>query len=197
MVEPVDRIEPIVKVENVVASAALSHRLDLHEIVKAFPDVEYRPEQFPGLVFRLKDPKTATLIFGSGKMVCTGARSEELAHKALRKVLKALRKGGIVITGKLEVKVVNIVASGNLHGSIDLVALYGAEREMRGRILYEPEQFPGLIYRMQEPKVVFLIFTSGKLVCTGARQEEDVYKSVAKLYDRLLEKELIYHEEEY
>jgi transcription initiation factor TFIID TATA-box-binding protein len=197
MDEPVDRIEPIVRVENVVASAALSHRLDLHEIVKNFPDVEYRPEQFPGLVFRLKDPKTATLIFGSGKMVCTGARSEKFAHKALQLVLKSLKKGGIVIKGKLEVKVVNIVASANLNGSIDLIALYGSEREMRGRILYEPEQFPGLIYRMQEPKVVFLLFTSGKLVCTGARKEEDVHKAIAILYDRLEQKELIYHEEEY
>ena len=119
------------------------------------------------------------------------------AHKALQKVLKSLKKGGIVIKGKLEVKVVNIVASANLNGSIDLIALYGSEREMRGRILYEPEQFPGLIYRMQDPKVVFLLFTSGKLVCTGARQEEDVHKAIAKLYDRLEEKELIYHEEEY
>ncbi len=187
MVESIDPIEPIVKVENVVASAALSHRLDLHEIVKNFPDVEYRPEQFPGLVFRLKDPKTATLIFGSGKMVCTGARSAKFAHKALQKVLKSLKKGGIVITGKLEVKVVNIVASGNLHGSIDLIALYGSEREMRGRILYEPEQFPGLIYRMHDPKAVLLLFQSGSLVCTGARKEADVYAAVDKVSEILHE----------
>ena len=84
----------------------------------------------------------------------------------------------------------NIVASADLLGRIELEdCAYSLDRNM-----YEPEQFPGLIYRMDDPKVVILIFSSGKLVCTGATKEEDVYKAVAKLHKELEEKELIYYE---
>jgi len=186
--------EPIVTIQNVVATGALTHRIDLDAVVKAFPNVEYRPKQFPGIVFRIKKPKTATLIFTSGKMVCTGAKSEGESGKALRKVVRTLKKGGIIITGKLEVEVVNMVATANLGGSVDLIAFYESERSMGGRILYEPEQFPGLIYRMNEPRVVILLFTTGKLVCTGARKEEDAHLAVIKLYQRLKDKELLYYD---
>ncbi|NIQ07874.1 MAG: TATA-box-binding protein [Candidatus Korarchaeota archaeon] len=178
------------RIENVVASATLNQRIDLNAVVKGYPGVEYRPEQFPGLVFRLKRPKTATLIFNSGKMVCTGAKSEKEARRAVMKVVKELKKSGIIIIGKPEIKVVNMVASANLSGRIELEdCAYSL-----GRTMYEPEQFPGLIYRMDEPKVVILLFASGKLVCTGATKEEDVYKAVGKLHKKLEEKELIYYE---
>jgi len=158
--------------------------------VKGYPGVEYRPEQFPGLVFRLKRPKTATLIFNSGKMVCTGAKSEKEARRAVMKVIKELKKSGIIIIGKPELKIQNIVASADLRGMIDLEkSAYSL-----GRTMYEPEQFPGLIYRMDEPKVVILLFASGKLVCTGAKREEDVYEAVNKLHQRLEDEELIYYE---
>jgi transcription initiation factor TFIID TATA-box-binding protein len=180
----------IIKIENVVAAATLNQKVDLNAVVRGYPGVEYRPEQFPGLVFRLKRPKTATLIFNSGKMVCTGAKSEKEAHRAVKKVVKELKKGGIIIIGKPEVKVVNIVASVNLGGIIELEkAAYDLEKTM-----YEPEQFPGLIYRMDEPKVVILLFASGKLVCTGGKREQDVYDAVHKLHRMLEEEELIFYE---
>jgi len=153
--------------------------------------VEYRPEQFPGLVFRLKKPKTATLIFNSGKMVCTGAKSEKEARGAVMKVIRELKKNGIVIISKPELKIQNIVASANLGGMIDLEK----SAFTLGKTMYEPEQFPGLIYRMAVPKVVILLFASGKLVCTGAKQEEDVYRAVEKLHKRLEAEELIYYAE--
>jgi transcription initiation factor TFIID TATA-box-binding protein len=181
------KVEPKIKIENVVASAALRHGIDLSAVVKAFPDVEYRPEEFPGLVFRLRRPKTATLIFGSGKMVCTGATSEREARRALAKVVGRLRSAGMIIRGKQEIKVQNVVASASLSGWVDLMGLYETESGMRGKILYEPEQFPGLIYRMNEPKVVILLFASGKLVCTGAKKEDEVYEAVDKLHQRLEE----------
>jgi len=187
------KAEQVVKIENVVASATLRHGIDLQAVVKAFPDVGYRPGRFPGLVFRLKKPRTSTLIFGSGKMICTGARSGREAERALRKLVRALKEGGIIIEGKTEIKVVNIVASANLGGSVDLSELYESERDMRGGIIYEPEQFPGLIYRMEDPRAVFLIFSSGKVVCTGARKEEDAHQAVIKLKQKLEEKNLIYH----
>jgi transcription initiation factor TFIID TATA-box-binding protein len=189
----VPKVEPIINIENIVASATVKHRMELNAVVKAFPDAEYRPGRFPGLVFRLKKPKTSTLIFGSGKMICTGARSEKEAERALRKLVKVLKEGGILIMGKPEIKIVNVVATVNLGGPVDLLELYESERGMRGRIVYEPEQFPGLIYRMDSPRAVFLIFSSGKLVCTGARREEDVHQAVIKLHQQLDEKNLIHH----
>jgi len=179
-----------VNIENVVATATLNQKIDLNAVVKGYPGVEYRPEQFPGLVFRLKRPKTATLIFNSGKMVCTGAKSEKESRRAVMHVIKELKKSGIIIISKPELKIQNIVASASLGGMIDLEkATYDL-----GRTMYEPEQFPGLIYRMDDPKVVILLFASGKLVCTGAKREEDVYLAVNKLHQRLEEQKLIYYE---
>jgi len=184
------QVKAAVEIENVVASATLKQNIDLNIVVKNYPGVEYRPEQFPGLVFRLKKPKTATLIFNSGKMVCTGARSEKEAKRAVLKVIKELKKSGIGIVSKPELKIQNIVASANLNGMIDLEK----STYTLGRTMYEPEQFPGLIYRMDDPKVVILIFASGKLVCTGARKEEDVYKAVEKLHQRLEDESLIFYD---
>jgi len=180
----------VVNIENVVASATLNQRVDLNAIVKGYPGVEYRPEQFPGLVFRLKRPKTATLIFSSGKMVCTGAKSEKEARRAVLTVVKELKKGGIIIISKPDLRVVNMVASASLGGKIDLEQAVSK----LGKTMYEPEQFPGLIYRMDEPKVVILVFASGNLVCTGAKREQDVYDAVHKLHRILEEQQLIFYE---
>ena len=90
--------KPIISIENVVASASVDQKIDLNDITKKFPETEYHPEQFPGLVFRLANPRTATLIFRTGKMVCTGGKSEAMAHKAVNTVVKALRKGKIKIS---------------------------------------------------------------------------------------------------
>jgi transcription initiation factor TFIID TATA-box-binding protein len=180
----------IITIQNIVATATLNQRVDLNAVAKSYPGVEYRPELFPGLVFRLKIPKTATLIFSTGKMVCTGAKSEKESRRAIVKVVKELKKGGIIIISKPDLKVVNIVASASLGGKVDLEKAV----TMLRKAMYEPEQFPGLIYRMDEPKVVLLIFASGSLVCTGAKKEQDVYDSVHKLHVILEEQNLIFYE---
>ncbi len=179
--------KPMVSVENVVASASVDQKIDLIEITKKFPDTEYHPEQFPGLVFRLTKPKTATLIFRTGKMVCTGAKSEEMAIKAVNTVVQQLRKGKVKIKKDAVITVQNIVASINLGGKIHLEK---AARTLP-RSMYEPEQFPGLIHRMLNPKTVILLFASGKLVCTGAKTEKDVYRSVNNLHSVLEEKDVM------
>jgi transcription initiation factor TFIID TATA-box-binding protein len=123
-------------------------------------------------------------------MVCTGSKSERQARKAVNKVVDELKRGGIVILSKPEIQIQNIVSSAGLGGYIDLEkATYSLKRTM-----YEPEQFPGLIYRMDDPKVVILIFTSGKLVCTGAKKETEVHRAISKLQDALEEKNLITYE---
>ena len=179
-----------ISIENVVASASLDQKIDLLAIMKVFRNVEYRPKQFPGLVFRLKRPKTATLIFGSGKMVCTGAKSEKMARSAVKKVVRELKNNGIIILGKPKIVIQNIVASANLHGKIDLETA----ADIMENVMYAPEQFPGLIYRMGEPKVVMLLFASGKLVCTGAKHEDMVREAVEKLHEILEDYDLIYYE---
>ena len=189
-VESMPQTKPIVSIENVVASASVDQKMDLNEITRTFPDVEYHPDQFPGLVFRLKSPKTTTLIFTSGKMVCTGAKSEELSRKAVQTVVQRLRKGGIKVKKDAVVEIQNIVASINLGGKIHLEQ---AARTLP-RSMYEPEQFPGLIHRMLDPKTVILLFSSGKLVCTGAKKEPDVYRSVNNLHALLEEKNLMIYE---
>jgi len=181
---------PIIEIVNVVASATIDQKLDLDYIANKFPDVEYRPEVFPGLVFRLRNPKTATLLFSTGKMVCTGSKSEKIAVKAVDMVVKKLRKSGIKIKKNAVVTVQNIVSSINLGGRVHL------ERVARTlpRSMYEPEQFPGVIHRMVDPKVVILIFASGKLVCTGGKTEKDVYRSVNNLHSLLEEKDLMVYD---
>ena len=167
-----------INIVNVVATTSLDQKIDLLAIHKVFRNIEYRPKRFPGLVFRLKRPKTATLIFSTGKMVCTGAKSEKLARSAVRKVVRELKKQDVIILKNPEIVVQNIVASANLHGKIDLETA----ADVLDNVMYEPEQFPGLIYRMSDPKTVILLFSSGKLVCTGAKSEDMVYEAVGKVY---------------
>jgi len=184
------RTKPIISIVNVVASATIDQRLDLEDITKKFPDVEWNPKLFPGAVFRLKNPKTATLLFRTGKMVCTGAKSEELARTAVKTVVQKLRKGKIKIKNEATVTIQNIVSSISLGGRVHLEQ---AARSLP-RSMYEPEQFPGLIHRMLDPKTVILIFTSGKLVCVGARTVKDVYRSVNNIHSTLEEKNLMIYD---
>jgi len=181
--------KPNIIIQNIVASAALNQRISLKTIVEKFPQAEYSPRVFPGLVFRLKKPKTATLIFETGKMVCTGAKSEKEAIRAVNKVVKELKAHGMQVMNKPAIKIQNIVASAELNGEIDLEnVVYKLKK-----VMYEPEQFPGAVFRMDEPKVVFLIFSAGKLVCVGAKREQDVYDAVYKLQTILEERELIFY----
>lgn len=170
-----------VHIQNVVVTANLNQPLNLETIFSVTPGSKYNPERFPALVYKLKRPKTTTLLFTSGNMVCTGAKSTRSAKSAIAQIINKLTSDGIVIISKPDAHIANIVATGNLHGTIDLENV--AERLFR--TIYEPEQFPGLIYRMEEPKVVFLIFASGKIVCTGAKTESNVYLAAEKLRDIL------------
>ncbi|HIQ23609.1 MAG TPA: TATA-box-binding protein [Pyrodictium delaneyi] len=173
--------KPTANIENIVATVSLDQTLDLRMIERSILTVEYNPEQFPGLVYRLDSPKVTALIFKSGKMVVTGAKSTHDLIEAVKKIVRNLKKHGIQIYGRPKVQIQNIVASANLNVCVDLErAALTLENSM-----YEPEQFPGLIHRMDEPRVVLLIFSSGKMVITGAKREEEVYEAVNKIYEEL------------
>lgn len=182
--------KPVIAIVNVVASATIEQKLNLVNVTKKFPHVEYHPEQFPGAVFRLQEPKTATLLFSSGNMVCTGAKSEKMAIKAVNAVVEKLRKGKIKIEKEPKVTIQNIVSSINLGGKVNLEQ---AARTLP-RSMYEPEQFPGLIHRMLDPKTVILIFASGKLVCVGAKLEKEIHRSVNQIHNLLEEKNLMVYD---
>ena len=138
----IDHKDQDINIVNVVASASLDQKINLLDIMKVFRNVEYRPKKFPGLVFRLKRPKTATLIFSTGKMVCTGAKSETLARRAVHKVVRELKNNGIVILNKPKIVIQNMVASANLHSKIDLEIA----ADVLDNVMYEPEQFLSLIH---------------------------------------------------
>jgi len=170
-----------IKVENIVSSASIGKSIELPDVAQALEGVEFNSEKFPGLVYKLKEPKTALLIFGSGKMVCTGAKSTKSSKKAMKITVNKMRSKDHDIPNEFEIKIQNIVASANLGKNVNLemaaLELENAE--------YEPEQFPGLVYRQIEPKVVLLLFGSGKMVCTGAKTYEDAQTGVNKTKERL------------
>ncbi len=176
-----------VKVENVVASVTLNQRIDLELITKNLENAEYEPEQFPGLVYHLTEPKAAALIFGSGKIVCTGTKSVEEAKRAIYKIIEDIKRAGIEINDEPEITVQNIVATANLNAELNLDAIAISLDNTE----YEPEQFPGLVYRMNDPKVVLLLFGSGKIVCTGAKSVEDAERAAENIYKTLKELGLI------
>ncbi|HDI02324.1 MAG TPA: TATA-box-binding protein [Ignisphaera sp.] len=178
--------------ENIVATVSLDQTLDLDYIDKTLPNVEYNPDQFPGLIFRLDNPKVTALIFKSGKMVVTGAKSTAELIRAVKKIIRTLIKYGVPITGRPRIQIQNIVASASLGVE---VALEKAAF-LLSNTMYEPEQFPGLIHRMSEPHVVLLIFSSSKMVITGAKSEEEVYQAVRKIYLTLKELDCIRKPEE-
>lgn len=181
---------PRVEVENIVASTSFADKLDLDVIAQELEDAEYEPEQFPGLVYRLSNPKTATLLFRSGKANCTGAKTLEDVRKTVDIIAKKLKDMGIDVYENPEIVIQNIVAISDLGTELNLndVAMgLGLEN-----VEYEPEQFPGLVYRLKEPRVAMLLFGSGKIVCTGARKIEDVSKAVDKLAAELSSLGLLY-----
>ncbi|UCD02808.1 MAG: TATA-box-binding protein [Candidatus Aenigmatarchaeota archaeon] len=174
-----------VKIENVVVFTTLGKDIPLDKISKELVDAEYKPESFPGVVYRVKDPKTAALIFSSGKIVCTGARSPDFARTAVDKVVDDMRALNIDLPTEYHTGVENIVASTQIEAKEKLNLEHIAYNLENAE--YEPEQFPGLVYRISDPRVAFLLFGTGKIICTGARKEEEIHTALAKFKKNLEE----------
>ena len=171
------------KIENVVASTKLADELDLIKMESEFEGAEYNKKKFPGLVYRVKDPKAAFLIFISGKIVCTGAKTVDNVYKVIDDLSKKMRGYEITTYDTPDIVIQNIVASADLKAVLNLNAIavgLGLEN-----VEYEPEQFPGLVYRTNIPKVVVLIFSSGKLVVTGGKTPEDCLNGVEVVKQQL------------
>ena len=170
-----------IKVVNIVVSTSLKHDIPLEKMAATLSNTEYNPEQFPGLVIRIKEPKTSALIFSSGKVVCTGARSMDKVEESIKKIIKSLEKINVKITIKPEIKIQNIVASGSVGMNLNLNVLAMKLENTE----YEPEQFPGLVYKLAAAKATFLLFSNGKVVCTGTKSEKEVHAALDKLIENL------------
>jgi len=178
-----------IRIENVVASTSLADHLDLPRIALRLPEAEYEPSEFPGLIYRMKEPKTAILLFQSGKVVCTGGKSCAQVNASIRTISGLIRKTGQKVVAKPKIEIQNIVATSNLETEINLNSI--ALTLGLDRVEYEPEQFPGLVCRLDSPRVVILLFGSGRLVCTGARRPEDVRLGVEYITNELRSGELL------
>jgi transcription initiation factor TFIID TATA-box-binding protein len=173
------------KIQNIVATTSLGKDVPLTKLAKTIPNTEYNPEQFPGLVLRIKQPKSAVLVFSSGNLVCTGTKSIAQVKLVIQQVIKTLKKINVKITDKPKITVQNIVASGNIDMALNLnfLALELENTE------YEPEQFPGLVYQLVEPNSPFLLFSNGKLVCTGTKNNQQLTDSMEQLIRTLKQAE--------
>lgn len=170
-----------IHVVNIVVSTSLEHDIPLEKMAATLSNTEYNPEQFPGLVIRIREPKTSALIFSSGKVVCTGARSMEKVEESISKIIKSLEKIDVKIKIKPKIHIQNIVASGAVGMDLNLNVLAMKLENTE----YEPEQFPGLVYKLPQAKATFLLFSNGKVVCTGTKSEEEVHKALDKLIENL------------
>ena len=168
-------------VQNIVATTSLGKPVSLIKLARSEANTEYNPEQFPGLVLRIKKPKSAVLVFSSGNLVCTGTKSIAQVKEVINIVIKILRKIGVKITDKPKINVQNIVASGSVDLTLNLNAL-ALELE---NTEYEPEQFPGLVYKLVEPNATFLLFSNGKLVCTGTKNRKELETAKKQLLKNL------------
>ena len=165
------------KIQNIVATTSLGKPVSLTKLARAHSNTEYNPEQFPGLVLRIKEPKSAVLVFSSGNLVCTGTKSVAQVKDVIDAVIRQIAKIGIKITDKPKITVQNIVASGSIDLGLNLniLALQLENTE------YEPEQFPGLVYKLADPPATFLLFSNGKLVCTGTKNKQQLEESMRQL----------------
>ncbi|OGJ19067.1 TATA-box-binding protein [Candidatus Pacearchaeota archaeon RBG_13_36_9] len=171
------------KVQNIVATTSLGKPVSLTKLARTQSNTEYNPEQFPGLVLRVKKPKSAVLVFSSGNLVCTGTKSVGQVKQVIEQVIKQLRKINVRVTEKPKINVQNIVASGSIDLTLNLNML-ALELE---NTEYEPEQFPGLVYKLEEPTATFLLFSNGKLVCTGTKNKKQLEDSMKQLIKNVKE----------
>jgi transcription initiation factor TFIID TATA-box-binding protein len=174
---------PPFQLQNVVATFNIGiDRVDLRDLALTRPFIEYNPHKFAAATMRIASPRTTALAFASGNMVCTGAKNEALSRLASRKYVRLLQKHDVPVSFR-DFKIQNIVAATNVQRTIKLNELAQAYGPY---VSYEPDLFPGLVFRTTAPKLVFLIFRSGKIVITGAKERAQIASTYDKLYQNVI-----------
>ncbi|MBT7240862.1 MAG: TATA-box-binding protein [Candidatus Diapherotrites archaeon] len=175
-------------VVNMVASASLDQMLDLYSLAVGIPNIEYEPEQFPGAILKIKEPKVSMLLFKNGKIICSGASNEKQIEQGIRRANKLIHdvQKDIKVKRNVPFEIVNFVATASLEMNLDLF-----EVAMKlPNVEYEPEQFPGAILRLDEPKLTFLLFKNGKMICAGAKKETHLKKGL-KIVEEMVGKKKV------
>jgi len=181
--EPVKKGEVYAHTQNVVVSASIHRPLPLVTLATQLEGAEYNPEQFPGLILKITEPKASALLFSSGKVICTGTKSIAEAKRAIDAIIVKVEALGLKVTGKPDIEVTNIVASGSVGGRLNLNSIIFTFENTE----YEPEQFPGLVYKMPDTNVTFLLFGTGRVVITGAKSQKEIMTTIHRLRDQLIE----------
>jgi transcription initiation factor TFIID TATA-box-binding protein len=179
--------KPLVCIENIVATGTIDQSLDLNEIKRKFPKTSYNRKEFPGMIFKMTLPKTTILIFRTGNLVCTGAKSERNARIAINNLVEQLRSHGIEVKNNAKISIQNVVTAVNLGGKI---LIEDAARNLP-RSIYEPDQFPGLVHRQVNLKTAILLFASGKIICTGGKSDLQAFQAIHQIHAELEERKLI------
>ncbi len=172
------------KIQNIVSAGSIAESIDLEFIGNTIPDCTFAKRKFPGAVFHMQNPKSAALIFSSGRVVLTGHHKFEEIPVALQNLVQIFKEAGIPCNDNPELKVTNIVCTYDLGFPLNLVRITMALMDT-DQVEYEPEAFPGLVCRIADPKIVFLLFSSGKIVITGGKIIEDVKTGLNILMEKL------------
>lgn len=166
-------------IDNVICSFNLKQEIDLKKVAFRARNAEYNPRKVNATVLRFRSPRCTALVYSNGKVMVTGSRSEEDARTACKKVAVIVSKCDHPNVRFAEFKIENIVASTDVRYP---VRLEGLAYEHRASCSYEPELFPGLVYRLLEPKISLLIFVSGKVVITGGRNRADIIEAFKSIF---------------
>jgi transcription initiation factor TFIID TATA-box-binding protein len=163
-------------IQNIIATASLTCPINLRELAASTPNTTYNPAVFAACILRSRISRCTTLIFASGKIVCTGTKSETELACALRSVLSVLPETDI-----FESEIQNIVSTAQVPWTLNLLSILNCHHH-REFCSFDPEIFPGLVYKLQNPTVTLLIFANGKLVITGAKSTTDVHFAYNIMY---------------
>jgi transcription initiation factor TFIID TATA-box-binding protein len=172
-----------ITVENIVASAKIADELDIHRIAEKVPGFMYDPTEFLGLTLKLDKPNVAILLLPNGKVICTGAKKIEDIEYSLKEVVNKIKSIGVKTKTKTNMEIQNIVASFNLEKELNLSII--SKALMLENTSYEPDQFPGLVYNMEDLGAILLIFSTGKIVCTGVKNFEDASKAIEIMKEKI------------
>jgi len=170
-------------IENIVATTNIAKELDIEHLANAIQDSKYNPEEFSGLSIYFDEPKAVVFIFSNGKITCTGVKNIDDIEDLIIKTINKMEEAGISIMDEPEVEIENIVVSSDIKKELNLLNI--SKNPLLEKVEYRPEQFPGLVYRTDDPNIILLIFSSGKIVCTGAKKLEDASNAINTIEDKL------------
>lgn len=173
-----------ITIENIVSYAQVANGLNIEKIAEKIPEFNYNPDEFLGLTLKLDEPKTAVLLLPSGKAICTGAKNLEDAKNSINQLVAKIKKIKVITIKDIEVKVQNIVVSASFDKELHLSSI--SKGLLFNHVDYEPKYFPGLIYKMEDIGASVILFSSGKVVCTGAKSIEDASSAIETIKEKLL-----------